>query len=93
MLLRQIVRLVVYCQCVPLEGPKSPDRGIELLIDEPEIHLHPRWQRLFIRGLTELCAELNAQIILTTHSEEVANAVFQHELVMLDTVFGKELEA
>lgn len=64
-----------------------------LLIDEPEIHLHPRWQRLFIRGLTELCAELNAQMILTTHSEEVANAVFQHELVMLDTVFGKELEA
>jgi hypothetical protein len=55
-----------------------------LLIDEPEIHLHPRWQRLLVRALTELCTSANAQLILTTHSEEIASAVFEHELILLD---------
>jgi predicted ATPase len=61
-----------------------------LLIDEPEIHLHPRWQRLLVRALTELCGEYDAQMILTTHSEEIASAVYEHELVLLDAVFARE---
>ena len=61
-----------------------------LLIDEPEIHLHPRWQRLLVRALTDLCAEYDAQMILTTHSEEIASAVYEHELVLLDAVFARE---
>jgi predicted ATPase len=65
-------------------------RGGILLIDEPEIHLHPRWQRLLIRALTDLCAEQNAQLIITTHSEEVANAVYEHELILLDAIFAQE---
>jgi len=65
-------------------------RGGILLIDEPEIHLHPQWQRLLVRALTDLCAEHDAQLIITTHSEEVASAVYEHELVLLDAVFAWE---
>ena len=65
-------------------------RGSVLLIDEPEIHLHPRWQRLLVRALTDLCSEYDAQMILTTHSQEIANAVYEHELVLLDAVFTQE---
>jgi predicted ATPase len=65
-------------------------RGGVLLIDEPEIHLHPRWQRLLVRALTDLCAEHDAQLIITTHSEEVAGAVYEHELVLLDAIFARE---
>jgi predicted ATPase len=65
-------------------------RGGLLLIDEPEIHLHPRWQRLLVRALTDLCAEHDAQLIITTHSEEVANAAYEHELVLLDAIFTRE---
>jgi predicted ATPase len=65
-------------------------RGGVLLIDEPEIHLHPRWQRLLVRALTDLCAEQDTQLIITTHSEEVANAVYEHELVLLDAIFARE---
>ncbi len=61
-----------------------------LLIDEPEIHLHPRWQRLLVRALTELCTSANAQLILTTHSEEIASAVYEHELILLDAIFAQE---
>jgi energy-coupling factor transporter ATP-binding protein EcfA2 len=65
-------------------------RGSVVLMDEPEIHLHPRWQRLLIRALTDLAVEYDAQLIITTHSEEVANAVYEHELVLLDAIFARE---
>jgi predicted ATPase len=66
-------------------------RGGILLIDEPEIHLHPKWQRLLVRALTDLCTGLDAQMILTTHSEEIANCVYEHELILLDDIFEHRL--
>ncbi len=68
-------------------------RGSILLMDEPEIHLHPRWQRLLIRALTDLCEQYDAQMIVTTHSEEVANAFYEHEQILLDAVFAREAAA
>jgi len=44
----------------PLEGD-----GI-VLIDEVDLHLHPRWQRSLIRQLSETFP--NCQFVLTTHS-------------------------
>lgn len=61
--------------------------GSIVMIDEPEIHLHPRWQRMLMRALTDLCEEYDAQLIITTQSEEIANSVYGHELVLLDDVF------
>jgi len=62
-------------------------RGSIVMIDEPEIHLHPRWQRMLIGALTDLCEEYDAQLIITTQSEEIANIVYEHELVLLDRIF------
>ncbi len=42
-----------------------------VLIDEIESSLHPRAQRRLIRDLAERCRELEAQVILTTHSPYV----------------------
>lgn len=65
-------------------------KGSIVMIDEPEIHLHPQWQRLLVRTLTDLCAIHDAQLIITTHSEEIANAVYEHELILLDAIFDQE---
>lgn len=39
-----------------------------ILVDEPELHLHPRWQRMFLRLFNELSPERNNQFIIATHS-------------------------
>ncbi|XOV85275.1 MAG: AAA family ATPase [bacterium] len=39
-----------------------------VLVDEPELHLHPRWQRIFLRLFGELASERNNQFIIATHS-------------------------
>ena len=51
----------------PLEAP-----GI-LLIDEIELHLHPRWQQTIIPRLREVFP--NTQIIAATHSPQVLTTV------------------
>lgn len=39
-----------------------------LIIDEPEIHLHPTWQILYAEILTILSKKLDIPILLTSHS-------------------------
>ena len=41
-----------------------------ILIEEPEIHLHPTIIRKFARVLARLAAEENKQLLFTTHSEQ-----------------------
>ncbi|MFA0670610.1 hypothetical protein CWO04_01855 [Vibrio splendidus] len=44
-----------------------------VLIDEVELHLHPKWQQSIIKSLTETFP--NIQFILTTHSPQVLSTV------------------
>lgn len=60
----------------PLEGD-----GI-VLIDEVDLHLHPRWQRTVILKLTEVFP--NCQFIISTHSPHVINHVHPENLFLLD---------
>lgn len=39
-----------------------------VILDEPEIHLHPQWQVVFAEVLVLLQKEFNLHILLTTHS-------------------------
>lgn len=51
-----------------------------LFIEEPEAHMHPQMQMLFIKNITKFLKEkeINAQIIITTHSSHIlANADFK----------------
>lgn len=46
-----------------------------ILIEEPEIHLHPTVIRKFVRILCEIVKEEGKQIIITTHSEQFVSSL------------------
>jgi len=54
---------------------RQPRPGIELLfLEEPEAHLHPQMQAVFIKNVSDYLkskTEWNVQLILTTHSSHV----------------------
>lgn len=51
---------------------QPPHKQLFILIDEPEMHLHPRWQRAVLPALVEVAkaldAEMQVQLFVTTHS-------------------------
>lgn len=65
-----------------------------ILIDEIDIHLHPLWQSKLLNALKSLFP--NCQIIVTTHSPSVLQALEKDEIIALDidknyNVYKKEL--
>jgi predicted ATP-binding protein involved in virulence len=53
-----------------------------VLIDEIDLHLHPRWQRVAIKGLRDAFPKL--QFILSTHSPQVLSSVENRQVRKLD---------
>lgn len=65
-----------------------------VLIDELDLHLHPEWQAKIICALKKIIP--NAQIIATTHSPNMVQAVLPNEIIPLtrnekDDIQVKEL--
>ena len=59
-------------------------KGAVLMIDEPEISLHPTLQRLVVHQLRQFARTWDMQVILATHSLEVLRAVHESERIVLD---------
>ena len=54
-------------------GQASDCNTLLLLLDEADLSLHPRWQRMYIKWLTAFCRRyflpmINIKLIITTHS-------------------------
>jgi predicted ATP-binding protein involved in virulence len=56
-----------------IDGAQAPERleGV-VLIDEIDLHLHPRWQRVALAGLRKAFPRL--QLIVSTHSPQVLSS-------------------
>jgi len=52
-----------------------------LIIDEPELHLHPKWQSIILYSIHKIFP--NVQLFLATHSEEIHQSASQSELFEL----------
>lgn len=55
-----------------------------ILIDEPEISLHPAWQRALVVALDKIIEQYDAQVIMATHSLDIAGMVMPHEVISLN---------
>jgi predicted ATP-binding protein involved in virulence len=62
-----------------LDDPAAKGPGV-VLIDEIDLHLHPKWQREIVRSLPD--AFPNLQFIATTHSPQVIGEV-EHDRVQV----------
>jgi len=49
--------------------------GQLLILDEPEVHLHPKWQLEYARLLVEMVDQLGLTVLLTTHSPVFVEAI------------------
>jgi hypothetical protein len=58
---------------------QAPSTSLILLIDEPEAHLHPQWQRRLFPALLDvvqaLSPQLHIQLISTTHSPLILSSL------------------
>ena len=57
-----------------------------VLIDEIDVHLHPKWQRRIVPALEDLLP--NCQFIATTHSPFVIQATSRHQITPIDPEFS-----
>jgi predicted ATPase len=62
-----------------LDDPAANGTGV-VLIDEIDLHLHPKWQREIVRSLPDAFPKL--QFIATTHSPQVIGEV-EHERIQV----------
>jgi energy-coupling factor transporter ATP-binding protein EcfA2 len=60
-----------------LETNMLKEQGV-LIIDEPEIHLHPAWQVQFAEILILLQKQFHLNILLTTHSHYFLSAIEEY---------------
>ena len=57
-----------------LEKGILEENGV-IILDEPEIHLHPAWQVVFAELIVLIQKEFNMHILLNTHSPYFLNAI------------------
>lgn len=73
---KQIVFRGAYC----LRNNRKLKNGL-VLIDEPELSMHPKWQRKILRYYKDLFTydgEQTAQMIVATHSDHVVSEALSH---------------
>lgn len=71
------------------ERKNIENKSIIYAIEEPETAQHPDHQNLLINALNELAHKDNYQVILTTHSPEVAKQLKNENLLFIDKKDGE----
>lgn len=60
-----------------------------LVLDEIELGLHAKAQRLFVEKLKEVCMQTHTQVICTTHSKEIFQCLPDDARFFIECVAGK----
>ena len=71
-----------------LSDPLTDGKAI-VLIDELDLHLHPKWQRTIVENLTRTFP--NCQFIATTHSPQILGEVKPENIIIIEKVIYRPL--
>ena len=63
------------------------NKELIVLIDEPEISMHPEWQQVILRYYTNI--NPNCQFIFSTHSSQIVSCCKKEEIRLIEKVDGK----
>jgi predicted ATP-binding protein involved in virulence len=74
-------------QANPHRGKDAIDAAGVVLIDEIDLHLHPRWQQRVLHDLLRTFP--NIQFIVTTHSPQVLTTVKPEQILILEREAGR----
>ena len=66
-------------------------KGTVIAIDEPEMSMHISWQRQLVRGLLDCASNASPQLLLATHSPDIA-ADFPEAMVLMPTSQASVIE-
>lgn len=81
-------------RCIVLNGFKKENAIREtngvIMIDEIDLHLHPKWQRHVVSDLKK--AFPNIQFVVTTHSPFIVQSLETSELINLDKISDVKLK-
>ncbi len=78
---KQLMELFLMISLKVIERQKFVQKQIIVVIDEIDLHLHPRWQRNLLPALMETFPEV--QFIVTTHSPLIVSNVKAEHIVVL----------
>ncbi len=67
----------------------EPENSI-ILIDEPELSLHPKWQQKIVEIYKKIGK--NNQIIIATHSPHILGSVKKESIILLTREMGNEIK-
>lgn len=71
------------------ERKVNSSKSLIYAIEEPETSQHPDHQNLLVTALNELAQKENYQVIITTHSPEVAKQLKNENLILIDKKEGE----
>lgn len=67
----------------------SAGEGSLFVLDEIELGLHARAQKMFMRKLKDVCREMSTQVICTTHSRQIFESLPDDARFFLENVGGR----
>jgi len=71
------------------ERKNTRNRNIIYAIEEPETSQHPNHQNMLIKALMELSQKEKNQLIITTHTPEIAKIVKDENLIFIEKIEGQ----
>lgn len=74
------------------ERKNTSDKNIIYAIEEPETSQHPNHQRMLVEALKEIGDKPNHQVIITTHTPEIAKLCSEKQLIHLKEAENKVVE-
>lgn len=70
------------------ERQNTSNKNVIFAIEEPETSQHPNHQKLLIDALNEIALKEKSQVIITTHSPEIAKQTKDENLILIDRING-----